>query len=158
MFPIDRDRSIYLRQAPSLPRVDILYVYEDVPSDPVDSAAKAGAKGIVLAGVGNGNMPKAVMDAATRAAKAGVVIVRSSRVPLGFVGRNVEVDDDKLNFVASEELNPPKARVLLRLALMKTQGKSRGCSTTTDFEVTDKTSHLNYEKRMCCNVVATGDW
>jgi L-asparaginase/Glu-tRNA(Gln) amidotransferase subunit D len=32
----------------------------------------------------------------------------------------VEVDDDKLNFVAAEELNPPKARVLLRLALMKT--------------------------------------
>jgi L-asparaginase len=106
--------------ASSLPRVDILYVYEDMPGDPVDAAAKAGAKGIVLAGVGNGNMPKAVMDAAARAAKAGVVVVRASRVPLGFVGRNVEVDDDKLNFVASEELNPPKARVLLRLALMKT--------------------------------------
>ena len=43
------------------------------------------------------------------------MVVRASRVPLGFVGRNVEVDDDKLNFVASEELNPPKARVLLRL-------------------------------------------
>ena len=86
----------------------------------VDAAVKAGAKGIVSAGVGNGNMPKAVMDALARAAKAGVVVVRASRVPLGFVGRNVEVDDDKLNFVASEELNPPKARVLLRLALMKT--------------------------------------
>jgi len=106
--------------AASLPRVDILYVYEDMPGDPIDSAVKAGAKGIVLAGVGNGNMPKAVLDAAAGAAKAGVVIVRASRVPLGFVGRNVEVDDDKLNFVASEELNPPKARVLLRLALMKT--------------------------------------
>ena len=46
--------------------------------------------------------------------------MRASRVPLGFVGRNVEVDDDKLNFVASEELNPPKARVLLRLALIQT--------------------------------------
>ncbi|HTP32972.1 MAG TPA: type II asparaginase [Candidatus Acidoferrales bacterium] len=104
----------------SLPRVDILYIYEDMPGDPVDAAVKAGAKGIVLAGVGNGNMPKAAMEAAGRAAKAGVVVVRASRVPLGFVGRNVEVDDDKLNFVASEELNPPKARVLLRLALLKT--------------------------------------
>jgi L-asparaginase len=104
----------------TLPRVDILYVYEDMPGDPVDSAVKAGAKGIVVAGVGNGNMPKAVMDALGRAVKAGVVVVRASRVPLGFVGRNVEVDDDKLNFVAAEELNPPKARVLLRLGLMTT--------------------------------------
>ena len=106
--------------ATKLPRVDILYVYEDMPGDLVDAAVKAGAKGIVAAGVGNGNMPKAVMDALARAAQAGVVVVRASRVPLGFVGRNVEVDDDKMHFVASEELNPPKARVLLRLALMKT--------------------------------------
>jgi len=66
-------------------------------------------------------MPKAVMTALSRATQKGVVVVRASRVPTGFVGRNVEVDDDKLNFVASEELNPPKARVLLRLALMKTK-------------------------------------
>jgi L-asparaginase/Glu-tRNA(Gln) amidotransferase subunit D len=65
-------------------------------------------------------MPKAAVEALGRAVKAGVVVVRASRVMLGFVGRNVEVNDDELNFVASEELNPPKARVLLRLALMKT--------------------------------------
>jgi L-asparaginase len=104
-----------------LPRVDIIYVYEDMPGDIVDAVVKAGAQGIVMAGVGNGNMPKAVMDALAVAAQKGVVVVRASRVPLGFVGRNVEVDDDKLNFVAAEELNPPKARVLLRLALMKTK-------------------------------------
>jgi L-asparaginase len=107
--------------ANSLPRVDILYIYEDMPGDLVDAAVKAGANGVVAAGVGNGNMPKAVMDALARAAKAGVVVVRASRVPLGYVGRNVEVDDDKMNFAAAEELNPPKARVLLRLALMKTK-------------------------------------
>jgi L-asparaginase len=66
-------------------------------------------------------MPKAVMDALSRAAQNGVVVVRASRVPTGFVGRNVEVNDDELHFVASEELNPPKARVLLRLALTKTK-------------------------------------
>jgi L-asparaginase len=104
-----------------LPRVDILYVYEDMPGDPVNAAVSAGAKGIVTAGVGNGNMPKAVMDALSRAAQNGVVVVRASRVPTGYVGRNVEVNDDALNFVASEELNPPKARVLLRLALTKTK-------------------------------------
>ncbi len=114
------DTPFNVDSASSLPRVDILYIYEDMPGDLVDAAVKAGAKGIVAAGVGNGNMPKAVMDALGRAAKAGVVVVRASRVTLGFVGRNVEVNDDQMNFVAAEELNPPKARVLLRLALMKT--------------------------------------
>ncbi len=114
------DTPFNVDNATSLPRVDILYVYEDMPGDLVDAAVKAGAKGIVAAGVGNGNMPKAVMDALSRATQQGVVVVRASRVTLGFVGRNVEVDDDKLNFVAAEELNPPKARVLLRLALMQT--------------------------------------
>ena len=45
--------------------------------------------------------------------------VRSSRVVTGRVGRNVEVDDDKLGLIASDDLNPQKARVLLRLALLK---------------------------------------
>jgi len=115
------DTPFNVDNATNLPRVDILYIYEDMPGDLVDASVKAGAKGIVAAGVGNGNMPKAVMDALGRAAASGVVVVRASRVTLGYVGRNVEVDDDKMNFVASEELNPPKARVLLRLALMKTQ-------------------------------------
>jgi L-asparaginase len=78
-----------------------------------------GAKGIVIAGVGNGNMNKASMDAAARAVKKGVVVVRSSRVPTGTVGRNVEVKDDELGFVASDELNPQKSRILLTLALLK---------------------------------------
>jgi len=31
----------------------------------------------------------------------------------------VEVNDDELGFIASDELNPQKARVLLALALLK---------------------------------------
>jgi L-asparaginase len=119
------DSEFSVDESKRLPRVDILYVYEDMPADPVDAAVTAGAQGIVLAGVGNGNMPKAVVEALSRAVRNGVTVVRASRVPLGFVGRNVEVDDDKLGFVASEELNPPKARVLLRLALTKTKDSKR---------------------------------
>jgi L-asparaginase len=51
--------------------------------------------------------------------KKGVIVVRSSRVPTGLVGRNVEIDDDKNGFVASDELNPQKSRILLSLALLK---------------------------------------
>jgi L-asparaginase len=77
-----------------------------------------GAKGIVIAGVGNGNMNKAAVHAAATAAREGVVVVRSSRVPTGSVGRNVELDDDRLGIIASDELNPQKARILLSLALL----------------------------------------
>jgi L-asparaginase len=102
----------------TLPRVDILYTYLDMSPALIDAAAGA-AKGIVMAGVGNGNMNKASVDAAANAVKKGVVVVRSSRVATGVVGRNVELDDDKLGFIASDELNPQKARILLTLALLK---------------------------------------
>jgi L-asparaginase len=103
----------------ALPRVDIIYAYEDMSPDLIDASAKNGAKGIVIAGVGNGNMNKASVDAAARAAKQGVKVVRSSRVVTGKVGRNVELNDDELGFIASDELNPQKARILLTLALLK---------------------------------------
>lgn len=102
-----------------LPRVDVIYAYADMPADLIDASVKNGAKGIVIAGVGNGNMNKASLDAAERAVKTGVVVVRSSRVATGSVGRNVEVNDDEMNFVASDELNPQKSRILLALALLK---------------------------------------
>lgn len=56
-----------------------------------------------------------------QAAKDGVAVVRSSRVPTGYTTRDAEVDDSKYGFSASGTLNPQKARVLLQLALTKTQ-------------------------------------
>jgi len=104
----------------TLPRVDIIFVSVDMSPDLITASASA-AKGIVLAGVGNGNMNKASVTAASAAAKKGVVVVRSSRVATGNVGRNVELNDDELGFIASDELNPQKARILLSLALLKTR-------------------------------------
>lgn len=102
-----------------VPRVDIIFACADMSPDLIDAAVANGAAGIVIAGVGNGNMNKASLEAAERAAKKGVMIVRSTRVATGAVGRNVEVNDDQLGFVASDELNPQKARILLMLALMR---------------------------------------
>jgi len=102
----------------TMPRVDIIYASMDMSPALIDASA-SGAKGIVIAGVGNGNMNKASVDAAANGVKKGVVVVRSSRVATGNVGRNVELDDDKLGFIASDELNPQKARILLSLALLK---------------------------------------
>ena len=107
-----------------LPRVDIVFACADMPADLIDASVANGAKGIVIAGVGNGNMNKASLDAAANAAKKGVIVVRSSRVATGAVGRNVEVNDDELGFIASDELNPQKARLLLSLALLKQRSKA----------------------------------
>ena len=102
-----------------LPRVDILYACADMPADLIDCSVAQGAQGIVIAGDGNGNMNAATCERAAHAADRGILIVRSSRVPSGKVGRNVEVDDDRLQFIASDEFNPAKARILLMLALLK---------------------------------------
>jgi L-asparaginase len=105
--------------ATKLPRVDVIFIGADASADLIDAAVANGAKGIVIAGVGNGNMPKSCVTAAANAVKKGVVVVRSSRVATGLVGRNVELNDDELGFIASDELNPQKSRVLLMLALLK---------------------------------------
>jgi L-asparaginase len=114
------DTEFNLNGVTALPRVDIIMAYENMDGALIDAAVAAGAKGIVIAGVGNGNLTKAGVDAAAAQAKKGIVIVRASRVTVGRVSRNVELDDDKLGFVASLDKNPQKARVLLRLALLKT--------------------------------------
>ena len=104
-----------------LPDVAIVYAHANMGGTLIEAAIKAGAKGIVVAGVGDGNMTDPALDTLTRAAKDGVVVVRSARVGRGVVRRNIEVDDDELGFVAAQELNPQKARILLQLALMKTR-------------------------------------
>src|SRR3954453_17000854 len=115
------DSEFSLDGVTTLPRVDIVMAHENMDGALIDAAVASGARGLVIAGVGNGNMTKAAVDALGAQSKKGIVCVRSSRVPTGRVGRNVEVKDDELGLVASLELNPQKARVLLRLALTMTK-------------------------------------
>jgi L-asparaginase len=103
-----------------LPRVDIIYAHANMSPDVIDSAVEKGAKGLVIAGVGDGNMTAGALEAVKRAIAKGVVVVRSSRVNGGVVRRNIEVNDDQMGTVASMELNPAKSRPLLQLALLKT--------------------------------------
>jgi L-asparaginase len=102
-----------------LPRVDIVYTCADVSPDLVDIMVKAGAKGIVIAGVGDGNMNAGTLEAAKRATQKGIPVVRASRVPVGAVLIKGEINDDEYGTVSSADLNPQKARILLMLALLK---------------------------------------
>jgi L-asparaginase len=109
----------------TLPRVDVIYAHAGMSPDLIDAAVANGAKGIVIAGVGDGNMTTPALDAVKRAVAKGVVVVRSTRVGDGVVRRNIEVDDDKVGTVVSKELNPPKTRVLLKLALTQTSDSKK---------------------------------
>ncbi|QCD44984.1 type II asparaginase [Campylobacter mucosalis] len=108
-----------------LPRVDIVYSHANDNADFVNVALKNGAKGIVSAGMGNGNPFPSVLKALNEGAKNGVIVVRDSRVGTGETTRNGEVNDDENGFVASDNLNAQKARVLLMLALTKTTDKAK---------------------------------
>jgi L-asparaginase len=104
----------------NLPLVTIVYSYANLGGLVIDAMAEKGVKGIVLAGVGDGNTTDAALAALERAAKKGVAVVRCSRTGSGLVDRNVEVNDDKSGFIAGMELSPQKARILLMLGLTKT--------------------------------------
>lgn len=110
-------RRAALPAAASWPRVGIVYAHADMQADVIDFMAER-CQGLVLAGVGDGNAAADAIQALARARARGVAVVRASRTGRGRVGRNVEVDDDGLGFIAAGDLNPQKARVLLMLALM----------------------------------------
>ncbi len=98
-----------------MPRVDIIYAYAGADSVAIDAVVGAGAKGLVVAGVGRGGMTSSQGSALRRAVKNGVIVITSTRtgagaVPVGRTG----------DFIGSGELNPQKARVLLSLALTRT--------------------------------------
>jgi L-asparaginase len=123
-LPMRRHTSDSEFEVPSsrgLPRVEIVYAHAGMGRELIDAAVKAGARGVVIAGVGNGNLAAGPLAAAAAAAKAGIAVVRSSRTGGGIVERNVEVDDDRLRLIAADELNPQKARVLLMLGLTRTK-------------------------------------
>jgi L-asparaginase len=108
-----------------LPRVDIVYMYADAPSDEIDMLISKKVDGIVIAGVGNGNFNKAYMDAVKRAVAAGIIVCRASRAPSGRVVLHDEINDDELGTIVSDDLTPQKARILLMLGLTKTKDKKQ---------------------------------
>ncbi|MBL4647619.1 MAG: asparaginase [Gammaproteobacteria bacterium] len=109
-----------LEDISSLPRVDIVYGYAFNDSDRINAVVNLKAKGIVSAGMGRGQQNKATCEALIKAREQGVLVVRSSRINGGIIARDPGIDD-AYDFIAGDNLNPQKARVLLSLALTKTQ-------------------------------------
>lgn len=116
LYPAAPRRTVYPLPA-VLPRVEIISSHANMDGAQIDAAVSRGAKGIVLAGLGGGNASRSALDAMAKAAKAGILVVRSTRTGNGFTERNVEVPDDQYGFVAALDLNPAKARILTQLLI-----------------------------------------
>ncbi len=109
-------RSVFdVRGLSSLPKVDILYGYQDDPEYLYDAAISHGVKGIVYAGMGAGSVSVRGEAGMRKAQQKGIVVVRSTRT-----GNGIVPPDEALPGLVSDSLNPAHARILLMLALTRT--------------------------------------
>jgi glutamin-(asparagin-)ase len=104
----------------ALPPVEIAMGYEGVASTAIDALGKSGIKALVHGGPGNGSVADRIVPSLQKVRADGIVVIRSSRVPDGFVIRNAEQPDDKYDWVVAHDLRPQKARILAMVALTKT--------------------------------------
>lgn len=104
----------------ALPPVEIAMGYEGVSSTAIDALGKSGIKALIHGGTGNGSVADRIVPNLQKVRADGIVVIRSSRVPDGFVIRNAEQPDDKYDWVVAHDLRPQKARILAMVALTKT--------------------------------------
>lgn len=96
-----------------LPKVDIVYGYQEASAAPIPALVTDGTKGLVL-NSGSGSFNREIK----KAQAAGIVVVGSDRKGAG----RVVLSDRKLNsgIITSDNINAQKSRILLRVALTKT--------------------------------------
>src|SRR6187397_820739 len=104
----------------TLPRVDIMMFYQGASSDLLQAAVDAGAKGIVIAVAGADLTGGSLAPGIGYAERQGVVVVAATRTGSGRIAAQsaTRVRD---GMIGGEDLTPLKARILLMLALTKTQ-------------------------------------
>jgi L-asparaginase len=86
------------------------------------AAIQGGARGLVLAGYGNGTLPKVVLEGirALRTTGNHLPIARSSRVAAGAVTADGEIEDAAYGTLATGALGARRARLLLHLCTATT--------------------------------------
>jgi L-asparaginase len=109
----------------TLPKVDLIACYPGADGGLIDAAVEQGARGIVVAGYGLGNVNRPMFEAIKRARQRGVVVALATRVPAGRVyaaygGEGGGSSMRELGVVFAADLSPWKARIVLMLALAVT--------------------------------------
>jgi L-asparaginase len=140
---VDADRVVFYRRVEkkhtagsefdvaslaALPRVDVIMTYQDASGDLIKAAVDQGAKGIVLATAGAGATSGTQGEGIQYALDKGVFVVTTTRTGSGRIaarnrpsGTNGAAPNPRERAIAGEDLAPVKARLLLMLALAKTQ-------------------------------------
>ncbi len=141
---VDSDRVVFYRRVEkkhtadsefdisavaSLPRVDVILTYQGAPGDLIKAAVDSGAKGIVIAGAGAGATSGTQGEGMSYAMAKGVFIVATTRAGSGRIAGRARIvpaappsaPNPRDRYIAGEDLAPVKARILLMLALTKTQ-------------------------------------
>jgi L-asparaginase len=102
----------------TLPRVDVILTYQGAPADLIKAAVDAGAKGIVMAGAGAAALSGNQREGTDYAVEKGVFVVSTTRTGSGNIamGRG----NAPTRRLSGDDLQPVKARILLMLALTRT--------------------------------------
>jgi L-asparaginase len=114
----------------TLPRVDVVLAYQGASGDLIKAAVDQGAQGIIIAGAGAGATSGTQQDGIAYALEKGVFVVTTTRTGSGRIAARLRPAGAGLaaaganpreRAIAGEDLSPVKARLLLMLALTKTQ-------------------------------------
>ena len=140
---VDSDRVVFYRKAEkrhtaasefdistttSLPRVDVILTYQGASGDLIKAAVDAGAKGIVMATAGAGATSGTQFEGISYALEKGVFVVTTTRTGSGRIAARqrtgaptgADAQNPRQRAIAGEDLAPVKARILLMLALART--------------------------------------
>jgi L-asparaginase len=110
---------------PALPRVDVIAMYGGADGALLRASIASGARGVVVQGLGWGNVNVPLYEAIGEATRKGIPVVMTSSVGTGRVqpwyawkggGKSLQ----ELGVVFGDDLTPHKARILLMLALQTT--------------------------------------
>ena len=112
------DTEFAVAELTELPRVDIAYAYAGADGLVVNALVEGGAAGIVAAGLGGGGSSPEFMAALRAAQRRGVPVAVATQTGNGRVMRSLRFVED--GYIAADNLAPKKARILLMLALTRT--------------------------------------
>jgi L-asparaginase len=138
---VDPDRVVWARaplrrqhvpvRSDAMPPVEIVAMYGGADGRLVKAAVEQGARGVVVQGLGMGNVNQPMFAAIKDAVGRGVPVVVASRVPegrvlpsYGFEGGGRTLAD--AGAVMAGDLSPQKARILLMLLLQEGGARDLG--------------------------------
>jgi L-asparaginase len=114
--------NIQIGEDTELPYVELLKTYSGMDDMLFIAALKAGASGIVIEAMGQGNVPPGVVNGISRSRERNIPVVITTRCQAGpvrpyYAYQGAGRDLEKLGCIFAPYLTGPKARIKLMLAL-----------------------------------------